>query len=60
MKQRIEYQEISLEDIMRYFVEGFQPKGNDEQVLNYDWFLDAQKGKVIFRLFIGEVVKVDG
>jgi hypothetical protein len=47
---RIEYQEIGLEDIMRYFVEGFKPKGEDEKVVRHDWFLDVQKGKVIFRL----------
>lgn len=49
-KLKIEYQEISLEDVIRYFADGFKVK-----IEQYEWFLDAQKGKVIFKLYVESI-----
>lgn len=43
------YKEINLETVMKYFVDGF-----DQDVSSYEWFCDAAKRKVIFKLYYVE------
>jgi len=43
----ITYQEFSLEDVIRYFVKGFEIPIKDWQ-----FFIDPVKNKVILRLYI--------
>lgn len=49
----IKYVEFSIDLIMRYFVAGFK-----EKIVGSEWFLDVAKGKVIFKLYVRNKVKV--
>ena len=50
---RIEYQEFSLNDVMRYFVKDFKvPRTEYVNELLTEWFIDTAKGKVVFKLFV--------
>lgn len=50
-KLRIEYIEASLETIMRYYIRGYELPKN-EAISTSEWFIDQQKERVIFKLFI--------
>ena len=45
----MKYQEMNLDDVMKYFVDAFSQK-----VEAYEYFVDQHKGKVVFKLFIEE------
>uniref|UniRef100_A0A6M3JVH5 Uncharacterized protein n=1 Tax=viral metagenome TaxID=1070528 RepID=A0A6M3JVH5_9ZZZZ len=42
----MEYQEIKINRIIDYFVEGYS-----QHIKHYDWFYDSQKETVILKLF---------
>ena len=44
----IEYVERTTEEVMKYFVDGFRPCG--WTLLQYEFFYDPHKQKVVFRL----------
>lgn len=48
-KTKIIYQEHDLDDVMNYFAISFQAK-----IIDYDYFLDATKNKVVFKLVVKE------
>lgn len=50
MNLKIEYQVIELEQVIRYFVNGYKPQ--EGKITNYEHYLDTAKGKVVLRLFI--------
>lgn len=47
------YQEHKIEDVMRWFAEGFDTDP-EQPILKHDYWLDPVKGVVIFRLYLGE------
>lgn len=52
---KIGYQEIDLENVVRYFVKGFEAKKKSrEKLVDYEFFFDPLKGKIVFKLFIDE------
>ena len=48
---RIEYQEITIQHVLDYFVKGFRMRRH-EKITSYKWFYDAHKEVVVFRLFL--------
>lgn len=46
-KTQIIYQEHDLDDVINYFAIAFQTK-----MIDYDYFLDAAKNKVVFKLVV--------
>jgi len=46
------YKEVELEAVMSGYADGFKPINKGETIKNYEWFLDPEKKKVIFRLVI--------
>lgn len=55
---KLDYHEISLQDVINYFVDGFV---FDEgyTLHSHEAFIDQAKGKVIFRLSLNEPEKFD-
>lgn len=51
MKLKVEYQEWDLTSVMEYFIEGF-----DQKSTGYEYFIDTDKKKVVFKLFVEEGV----
>jgi len=47
--ETIVYREHSIQDVVDYFVEGFDPIEGKE-IYHYDWWYDSQKGKIMLRL----------
>lgn len=50
----IQWQEHKLDDVMDYFSKGFAPKPNGAKVVKAEWFIDTNKNKVVFRLYVDE------
>jgi hypothetical protein len=44
-----EWMECDLNAVMRYFAGGFEPKA-DREIWQSEWFIDTQKGRVVFKL----------
>ena len=44
-----EYQLVKLEEVIKYFYKGFEFK---EKPLGWEWFLDPNKGEVIFKFIM--------
>ena len=51
---KIKFQEHSIDDIFRYFVDGFKLPNSDEKIVNWEPNYDLRTGKVIFKLCIEE------
>jgi hypothetical protein len=45
---KIQYETVSVEDVVRYFVKGYQGGPPED----FDWYLDATKGVVVLKLYI--------
>lgn len=46
---KIEWQDVALDDVLRYFAEGF--KLNDgAKIVRQEYFVDTAKGRVVFKL----------
>lgn len=43
------YQKVDIKDIIAYYVRGFT-----EEVVDYEYFIDISKSKIIFELFVKE------
>ncbi len=52
MKLEIQYKEESLKDVMGYFWKGYPG-----DVKNCEWFIDAAKGIVVFKLYVNKPTK---
>jgi len=50
-KIKIKYQEHSLQDIIRYFLNGFEIE-DDQKIIAWDYFIDTKKEKAVLRLTI--------
>lgn len=46
----LEYHEVSLTDVLRYFAKDFKREGG--KIINSEWTIDQSKDKVIFKLLI--------
>lgn len=46
----IRYQEVSLDGIMDYYAQGFEPRDTGEEVYVDSWHIDVMKKTVIFKL----------
>lgn len=46
-KTEVIYKEEDLDRVMSYFVRDYSAK-----LINYEWFLDAAKNKVVFKLVV--------
>lgn len=44
---KIIFYQADLEDVMKYFVGGF-----DRDIHKYEWLCDPVKGKVVFKLYV--------
>jgi len=51
-KMRVEYQEVPLAAVLRYFVKDFEFPGTRERLHDHEAFVDVAKGKVVFKLVI--------
>jgi len=52
---KTEYITFNLKEIIDYFTKGFEDKdGKKLDITKYEYFLDANKGKVIFELYIND------
>lgn len=49
-KTRIEYVEADLEQVLQYFVNGYKLQSG--VITSHKSFVDAAKGRVVFKLFI--------
>ena len=58
MPIKIEYQDISIAQVIEFFVDGFKLKKN-QKILKYEHFYDPHKGTVILKLFISEETDAD-
>lgn len=45
------WQTHKLDEVLQYFADGFTTN-EGETIFDRDWWIDAQKGEVVFRLFI--------
>ena len=46
-KTKIIYQEEDLDDVINYFAIAYESK-----IIDYEWFLDAAKNRVVFKLTV--------
>lgn len=50
-KTRIEWQEARLDSVVRFYSDGFR-FGDGERPLLVEYFLDPQRGKVVFKIIV--------
>jgi hypothetical protein len=48
-KLEIEYKEVDIAQVIRYFVNGY--KLDEGKITNYEYFIDSSKGKAVLKLF---------
>lgn len=54
MTLEVKYQEAKIQDVMDWFAENYKPKPE-----TFDWFYDAGKEKVVFKLFVKHLSNPD-
>ncbi len=49
---KIEYFDVNLNDVMKYYAKDFTKKGKKIRNLPTEWYIDTNKNRAIFKLYI--------